>query len=74
MIKNRIKTGEKSYKLQSVAEPYTMFVLEKLVNIKGTSVSDVISFVLKQWIGEHSKELAEYGITFEKAIKEGYLK
>ena len=55
-------------------EPYTEFVMDSLVGIKGKSKSDVANFILKEWISDHRDELREYGITVEKARKEGVLR
>ncbi len=53
------KKEKKAFKIQSNAEEYTNFVLEGLINIKGTSKSDVISYILKSWIDDNAKLLSE---------------
>ena len=64
-----MKKASKSYKIQANVEEYTRFVVENLVGIKGTNPSDVVSFVLKEWISEHREELREYGLTVRKKTK-----
>ena len=51
------KKGKKTFKIQSNVEEYTYFVLEGLINIKGTSISDVVSYVIKSWIDQNSNLL-----------------
>ena len=46
-------------------EVYTKYVLQKLIGIKGESESDVVNFIIKDWIGDHLEELKEYGITYK---------
>ena len=49
-----MKTNKKrQFKAQANIEAYTHFVLKGLIGIKGTSISDVVSFILKSWIGEN---------------------
>ena len=59
-MKSKKKT---SCRVQTVVEDYSFFVLDKLVGIKGKSVSDVVSFIVKDWIGDHFDELEKYGIS-----------
>ncbi len=54
------RTG--SYKIQGNVEAYTSFVVNELVGIKGRNPSDVVAFIVKDWIGDHREELKEYGI------------
>ena len=63
-----------SNQMSVYTEPYTEFVMEMLVGIKGKSKSDVANFILKEWISDHMDELKEYGITVEKARKEKILR
>ncbi len=53
---------KKNCKLQATAEPYTCYVVNQLVGIKGRGPSDVVAFIVKDWIGDHRDELADYGI------------
>ena len=55
--------NNKRPKIQTYVEGYTSYVLDMLIEIKGKSKSDVASFIIKDWIGDHKDELAEYGIT-----------
>lgn len=59
MPKNK---GNSSYKIQGNVEAYTHYVINELVGIKGRNPSDVVVFIVKNWIGEHQAELKEYGI------------
>jgi hypothetical protein len=61
----------KSHKVQPSVDAFTYHVLNELVGIKGTSVADVASFILKDWIGDHLDELERYKIRVER--KEGVL-
>ncbi len=63
--------NSKSQKVQVSVDRYTFHVLERLIGIKGTSVADVASFILKDWIGDHFQELERYKITVE--VREGKL-
>ena len=54
---------KKTYKVQSSVEEYTFFVLEGLVNIKGTSVSDVVSYIIRSWIDSNDKLLQGMGLS-----------
>ena len=54
--------GTKNCKLQANVEPYTCYVVDQLVGIKGRGPSDVVAFIVKDWIGDHRAELADYGI------------
>jgi len=53
---------KKSYKIQSSVEGYTNFTLDGLVGIHGTSISDVVSFIIKSWIRENSDTLDNWGL------------
>lgn len=55
-----------SHKAQANVEAYTWYVIRELVGIKGRSDSDVVAFILKDWIGDHKDELKEYGIDVVK--------
>lgn len=59
MPKNK---GNGSYKIQGNVEEYTNYVVNQLVRIKGRGPSDVVAFIVKDWIGDHRDELKEYGI------------
>jgi len=58
-------------KLQVYTEGYTKFVIQQLVDIKGKSESDVVNFIVKDWIGDHLDELERYGVSVGKAKKSG---
>ncbi len=60
-------------KLQVYTEKYTKYVIQKLIGIKGKSESDVVNFVIKDWIGDHLEELEKYGVSVKNAKKEGKL-
>ena len=60
-------------KLQVYTEKYTKYVIQKLIGIKGKSESDVVNFIIKDWIGDHQEELREYEISVKNAKKEGKL-
>ena len=62
--------NNKRPKVQAYVEGYTRYVLDKLIEIKGKSISDVANFVIKDWIGDHKDELTEYGITVKEWKKE----
>lgn len=55
-------------------EPYTKYVIQQLIGIKGKSESEVASYLLKEWIGKNREELKEYGITVTEAKKKGVFK
>jgi hypothetical protein len=59
----------RTFKVQANVEEYTHFVVENLIGIKGTNSSDVVSYVLKEWISEHRDELKDYGLSVRKKIK-----
>ena len=63
------KKASKSFKVQANVEEYTHFVVENLIGIKGTNSSDVVSFILKEWISEHRDELKDYGLSVRKNVK-----
>ena len=52
-----------AHKIQSTVEDYTYFVLERLINIKGTSISDVVSYIIKSWIDHNDNLLEGYGLS-----------
>lgn len=56
------KPAKGSYKIQGNVEEYTHYVVNQLVRIKGRGPSDVVAFIVKDWIGDHREELKEYGI------------
>ena len=58
-----MKKEKKTFKIQSSVEEYTFFVLEGLINIKGTSISDVVSYVIKSWIDQNSNLLEKMGLS-----------
>lgn len=60
-------------KIDIYTEPYTKFVVQELVGIKGKSESDVANFIIKDWIGDHMEELAQFGIDVEKAKKKAMI-
>lgn len=57
-------------KIQAYVEGYSCYVLDELIEIKGKSRSDVASFIIKDWIGDHKDELSEYGITVKEWKKQ----
>ncbi len=62
-----------SDKLTTYTEKYTKFVIKSLDGIKGKSESDVMNFILKDWIGDHQEELEKMGISVSVAKKKGLL-
>ena len=58
--------NSKGYRVQVKVEQYTLHVLNQLIGIKGNSRSEVANFILKNWIGDHSEELAGHKITVER--------
>jgi len=64
-----MKKPAKTHKIQANVEDYSHFVVENLIGIKGTNSSDVLSFILKEWISEHREELKEYGLVVKKKVK-----
>lgn len=54
-----------SLKLQAQVDATTRHVLDNLVGVRGRSLSDVIYFVIRQWISEHREELAQMGIRIQ---------
>lgn len=56
------KGKEKSHKIQSSVEGYTHYVLNGLIDIYGTSISDVVSFIVKSWIKDNSDNLDKWGL------------
>ncbi len=58
----KAKQIKKACKIQSSVEGYTYHVLENLVGIHGTSISDVVSFLIKSWIKDNAKELDSWGL------------
>lgn len=58
-------------KLQVYTEDYTKYVVKKLEHIVGNSESEVVDFIVKQWIMEHREDLKEFGIRVKNAKKEG---
>lgn len=63
---------KKPYKVQSTVEEYTYFVINGLVNIKGTSASDVVSYIIRSWIDNNDKLLEGMGLSVKdwKRLKE----
>lgn len=51
-------------------DEYSVYVVEKLLNIKGKSKSEVINYIIHDWISENFKELENYGINVKNARKE----
>ncbi len=54
---------KKPFKVQTNIEDYTNFVIEGLVGIKGTSKSDVVSYIIKEWISNNYSLLDEMDIS-----------
>lgn len=53
-------------KVSTKLESYSHYVLTQLIGIKGKSISDVLSFIVKQWISDHQDELRQDGIDVQK--------
>jgi hypothetical protein len=53
-----MKSTKPTYKIQANVENYTNYVVEKLIGIEGTSKSDVVSFIMKDWI-KHNQDFLE---------------
>ncbi len=62
MKKNKATSAQK---IQSSVEEYTYFVLEGLIGNKGTSKSDVVSYIIKSWIDTNIQLLKEYDLSFK---------
>jgi len=60
-------------KLQVYTEDYTKYVVKKLEHILGNSESEVVDFIIKQWILDHKEDLKEFQIRVKNAKKEGKL-
>jgi hypothetical protein len=58
-------------KLQVYTEKYTKYVIRHLVDIVGKSESDVVNFIIKQWMMDHREDLKEFNIRVKNAKKEG---
>ena len=56
---------KKQYKAQASVEAYTHYVLKGLVGIKGTSISDVVSHILRTWIDQNRDLLKEYDLSVQ---------
>ena len=56
-------TEKKPNKIQANIEDYTNFVIEGLIGIKGTSKSDVVSYIIKEWISINSNLLTEMDLS-----------
>lgn len=59
-----------SHKVQSNIEGYSLFVLKGLIDIHGKSVSDVVSFLIKNWIHDNGDTLESYGLSVKDWKKE----
>jgi len=58
------KSGKiSSYKVQSSVDAYTNFVLNGLVGSKGTSVSNVVSYIIKSWIENNDEQITSNKLT-----------
>ena len=60
-------------KVQVYTEKYTKYVIQELIGIKGKSESDVVNYILKDWIGDHIEELKDYDISVKNARSDGKL-
>lgn len=69
----KVKSAIESKTISVYTEPYTKFVIQRLIGIKGKSESDVVNFILKTWIEEHSDHLEKCDITVKKAKEKGIL-
>jgi len=65
-MRTQSEPGVNSHKTSTVLESYSFFVVEELIGIKGTNISDVVNYVVKDWISEHTDELREYGISVKE--------
>jgi hypothetical protein len=54
---------KKPNKIQANIEDYTNFVIEGLIGIKGTSKSDVVSCIIKEWITTNFNLLTEMDLS-----------
>jgi hypothetical protein len=52
-------------KIQSQVTDYHEFVINKLIGVEGTSVSDVVARIIGYWINDHQKDLAKSGASRE---------
>ncbi|KKL53902.1 hypothetical protein LCGC14_2270730 [marine sediment metagenome] len=48
--------------LGSKVTQYSKYCIKALIGIKGNNGSSVVNFIIMDWIGDHYKELREYGI------------
>lgn len=53
----------KKTKLNKGLDKTTRHVVNCLVDVKGNTPEEVIAFILRDWIGEHIKELEFYSIS-----------
>jgi len=51
------------YKAQSNVEDYTYFVLKGLIGIKGSSISHIISHIIKSWIHDNHDLLEKWNLS-----------
>ena len=51
-------------KVQCTIDQYTDFVIDGLITVKGTSRSDVASYILKSWIDMNISLLTEYQLSY----------
>lgn len=57
---------DKAHKASTNLESYSYYAIVHLIGIKGTNVSDVLSFIVKDWISDHRDELLQAGIDVKK--------
>jgi hypothetical protein len=60
-----MKGKKETFKIQSNVEEYTYYVLDGLIRIKGTSISDVVSYVIKSWIDQNKDLLESMGLSVD---------
>lgn len=60
--------------LSVYTDGYTEYVVGRLVGIKGRSKSDVVNFIIRNWIEGNKNELDTIGINMQKAKEYGALK
>lgn len=57
-------------KVQGTIPAYQEYVLNELIDIEGTSLSDVVSRVIGNWIHDHKDYLEGLGISEEVWLKQ----
>jgi len=55
-----------SFKVQSSIEGYSLFVIKGLIGIHGKSISDVVSFIITDWIDNRPEKLEKCELSVKK--------